>query len=248
MSNHGFTPSIVTYGGHRSQYFEVWSSPSSGASDVAVLIHGGYWRERYSCDLMHPMASHLASVGWDVINLEYRRVGEVRDPWRAMAEDIETALISSLRDCDGQSVILVGHSAGGQLALWAASLRSLPVITGVVALAPVSDLRAADRLGLSNHAVRELLGDNEEQLGGRTREASPIELLPLGVAQLVVHGDADTDVPQELALAYVDAATSAGDSVDMFTPTGVDHFDIIDPTTDVWATTEAWMDDAVAAP
>ena len=103
----------------------------------------------------------------------------------------------------------------------------------MVALAPVADLVAADRLGLSNHATAALLGADvsPEQI----RAASPQHLLPIGVSQLVVHGTGDTNVPIEISDAYVAAAVAAGDPVDYHRyGDDVDHFTIIDPTSSVW--------------
>ncbi len=207
---------------------------------MAVLIHGGYWRNPYGCDLMHPMAARLVSLGWTVLNVEYRRIGEVEDPWPAMAAD----LVSAGR-LTAPGSVLIGHSAGGHLALWLSgqsSGRNHQPYQGVVALAPLADLDTADRLELSNHATSELFGLDAEQRSKRILAASPHRLVPLGVHQLVVHGDADENVPQSISDAYVRAAREAGDDVVYFDPAGVDHFQIIDPTTTIWSEIEAVLE------
>jgi len=232
---------LVSYGDHPSQYIERWRRTGSHRSGVAVLLHGGYWRNQFGCDLMHPMARRLANIGWNVVNVEYRRVGESDDPWPAMADDVESALAEGPADSTGEPIVIIGHSAGGQLALWVASLAGCPELAGIVALAPVADLEQADRLGLSDNAVRELLGDDPTVLARRIRHASPMNLVPLGVRQFVVHGDADVNVPQAISADYVAAAERAGDDVVLHDPAGVDHFDIIDPTTEVWRAVEAQL-------
>lgn len=235
---------IVPYGTQTSQFVEWWDpvgaagaagAAGRNASATMVLLHGGYWRHRYGLDLMHAMATHLCRQGHRVINVEYRRVGEADDPWPAMAADVTSALGLVPDDAP---VVLIGHSAGGHLALWAAATAPPRALTGVVALAPLADLDRADRLELSNHATRELFGSAVVQRAERIAAASPLNLLPLGCRQVLVHGGSDDSVPQDMAFAYTAAARRAGDEVELITPDEVDHFDIIDPDSAVWALIE----------
>lgn len=222
---------VEPYGDHESQFIERW--PNHQATQTAVLLHGGYWREAYGCDLMHPMASRLHETGWQVLNVEYRRVGQGEDPWTAMQADMRTVLTL----IPSQAVI-VGHSAGGHLALWAATQPETPDLAGIVALAPVADLHEADRLKLSNHATSELFGSDEDKRSHRLSKASPSLLLPLGQRQLVVHGEADINVPKAISDAYVAKATELGDDLTYLEGPDVDHFQIIDPTTRIWSRIE----------
>jgi acetyl esterase/lipase len=256
----------VRYGDHRDQLMHRWD-PVGDPVGSAVLLHGGYWRHRYGLDLMDPLAGHLADRGWLAWNVEYRRVeesaleadggvadggvadggvadggvvdggagGRADGVWDRMSADVLVAL--SL--VDAAPVVVIGHSAGGHLALWAAAESSVPA--AVVALAPVTDLEEADRLGLSEGAVRELLGGGRAAIPNRYAAASPIRRLPLGVPQLVVHGPSDQHVPFELAASYAEAARSAGDSVELHDPVGIDHFDVIDPSHPVWRTIDSWL-------
>jgi acetyl esterase/lipase len=242
---------MVRYGEHPDQWMQRWVPAAAPAGSV-VLLHGGYWRHRYGLDLMEPLAGHLVGQGWQVWNVEYRRIeesdaGSDGDPWRRMSADILAALVvigASLVVEDGPAVedgpvVVVGHSAGGHLALWAAAASSVP--TAVVALAPVTDLDEADRRDLSDGAVRELLASDRITAPDRYAEASPIRRVPLGVPQLIVHGPDDEHVPFALASSYAEAARLAGDVVELHDPPGVDHFDVIDPTHAVWATIDAWL-------
>lgn len=230
-----------SYGDHPSQFVERWQPEGQtniGAPN-AVLLHGGYWRDPYGCDLMHPMAADLVARGWTVDNVEYRRVGQTDDPWLTMASDLTQVIAASAANS-----VVIGHSAGGHLALWAAAQPSCPTLRGVVALAPLANLETADRLELSSHATRDLFGSDPTQRKARIIPASPHRLVPLGCRQLIVHGDADVNVPQEISADYVAKARNAGDPVTYHDPVGVDHFDIIDPTTPVWSRTmdtiETW--------
>jgi acetyl esterase/lipase len=249
----------VRYGPHPSQFFEQYVPAGSGPHPVVVLIHGGFWRLPWGLELMRPLALDLVSRGYAAVNLEYRRLGEPGAGWPGTCEDVADA-VRALADPDRglgldldpvHGIGLVGHSAGGHLALWAASriggaTRSpagsagLPIRV-VVSQAGVVDLRAAwrDRLDEENGrppAALEFVGAPPEAAEDAYALASPIELLPLGprVRQIVLHGDADNRVPQQQSLDYAAAARRAGDDV-LFVPfTGMGHFELIDPEHESW--------------
>lgn len=241
---------IIRYGPSAEQYGEYWPG---GQGAAVVLIHGGYWRARVRLDLMHLLAADLNARGYAVWNIEYRRMDMPGGGWPGTFEDVATALnaVADLGDgaVDLARVGVIGHSAGGHLALWASGrpdgspsaaresppaavlpARVTPAL--VVSLAGVCDLTMAARLGLSNGAVSELLGGGPDERPEVYRQADPVSLAPLGVPQLVVHGTADTDVPRELSERY---AAAAGPEATLLDLPGVDHFQIIDPDTAAWA-------------
>jgi dipeptidyl aminopeptidase/acylaminoacyl peptidase len=135
-------------------------------------------------------------------------------------------------------VVAVGHSAGGQLALW---LGARPGVTAVVALAAVSDLAAAARLGLGGGAAVELLGGSPEEVPDRYRLASPRERLPLGVPQLLVHGELDDRVPVSMSRDHAAAASAAGDRADLAVIPGAGHPETIDPESRAWRAAAEWL-------
>ena len=131
---------------------------------------------------------------------------------------------------DGR-VILSGHSAGGQLALWAfASART----AGVVALAPVADLRAAYALDLDDGAVAALLGGAPDEVPDRYETTDPLVRVPAAGRVVVVHGLRDAVVPPDFSARYADAARAAGVEVVLYQP-DADHFEVIDPECPVWS-------------
>jgi len=216
---------ILRYGSHASQLAELFE-PAGEPRGSVVLVHGGFWRAAYDRHLMDELCRDLAGRGWSTWNLEYRRLGD-GGGWPATFEDVETAIAA----IDAPAVA-IGHSAGGHLALWAAA-RGL--VTHAVSQAGVTDLAEAARLGLSRGIVDELLAPEAYAL------ASPIELLPLGVPQLLVHGDDDDTVPVALSRAYHAAAVAAGDRVDLVTLPGVGHYEHLDPSSAAWRAVIDWL-------
>jgi acetyl esterase/lipase len=216
---------------------------------VVVLIHGGFWWARFDRTLMTPLALDLVSQGWAAWNIEYRRVGEPGGGWPGTLADAAAAVdhlaaIASERPLDLDRVATVGHSAGGHLALWLAARGTLPVgapgaspavrIRTAVAQAGVTDLRAGWALDLGPGACAGLLGGSPAEVPDRYAVASPIERLPLGVPQVLVHGDTDRLVPIDLARNYASAATAAGDTVELVELAGVGHFEHLDPGHPAW--------------
>jgi len=239
---------VVRYGREPDQFGELWRAPGPSPQAVVVLIHGGYWRARYRLDLMHALAGDLRSRGYTVWNLEYRRIGVSGGGWPGTFDDIAAGIdmlwsLAGYYRLDPSRVTVVGHSAGGHLALWASARQQLAASWGrprvvpvhAVALAGVCDLVAAARQRLSNDAAAELLGGGPDDIPGIYRQACPRQLLPLGVPQTLVHGTADTDVPLALSGEYAEAAELAGDQAAFWELPGADHFDLIDPASPAWA-------------
>ncbi|HEV7629120.1 MAG TPA: alpha/beta hydrolase, partial [Streptomyces sp.] len=145
----------VAYGEHPSQVVDFYGARAGAGVDSTAprvtLLHGGFWREAYDRTHLSPFAAALAELGIAVELVEYRRAGG-GGGWPETAVDIDAAL-----ELLGPPRVLLGHSAGGQLALWAASARDAAA-DRVVAVSPVADLAGAHRLRLSGGAVSEFLG------------------------------------------------------------------------------------------
>jgi pimeloyl-ACP methyl ester carboxylesterase len=158
-------------------------------------------------------------------------------------------------DLDLSRVIVAGHSAGGQLALWASArytghrnpegpTRVRPI--GVAGLAAALDLTALFAIGVGNHAVGELLGGSPAEQPARYAAASPTTLLPLGVPQLILHGAADDTLPVEVTREYVRAAARAGDSIQFRELPRTGHMDYLDPSSEAHDTLCRWLEIAAS--
>lgn len=204
-----------------------------GSHPVVILIHGGYWRARYDLEHLGHLADALRRDGFATWSLEYRRIGNDGGAWPGTFDDIRLGAahleqLARTHSLDRKRVIVMGHSAGGHLALWLAAQKAIP-LRGVVSLAGVADLRRAWELKLSRSVVGELLGGPPEQFPDRYAQASPIELLPLRVPQVILHGERDDIVPLEISRRYAEAAAKKGDRAKLVTLPDTGHFEVIDP-------------------
>lgn len=208
--------------------------PGPGPHPVAILLHGGYWRARYDLAYLGHLADSLRRDGIATWNIEYRRVGN-GGGYPSTLDDVRVAARALPDDgtLDLGAVAVLGHSAGGQLALWLAG-EDLPYrLRGVVALAPVADLHLAATWHLSHDAAADFLGGSPDEVPERYAAISPAARLPLGVPHILIHGVDDTAVPPALSAGYAAAARSAGDDVALHTLPG-GHFEPVDPTSAAW--------------
>jgi acetyl esterase/lipase len=207
---------------------------ADGPHRVAVLLHGGFWRAPFKRSIMDALAIDLAQRGWASWNVEYRRGGSGGGASET-TDDVRAAIGALERiggPLDTSRLLLIGHSAGGQLALCAASI---PAVASVVALAGVCDLVSAFNEGIGNNAVVEFIGASPAERPGLYAIADPMQRLPTGAEVMLAHGDADDRVPVRLSRDYAVAARAVGDSCELVELPGVDHFAVIDPRSDAWS-------------
>jgi acetyl esterase/lipase len=232
----------IAYGQSTGQVGDLYL-PDAPTPPVICLVHGGYWRVLYDRTYMAPLALDLVTRGFAVWSLEYRRMGGGGGGWPGTFDDVGRGIdyLATLAeegvDIDLKRVATLGHSAGGHLALWCAQ-RDAPGagyapkrvnVAAAIGLAPVADLVRAYELGCSNGAVAEFLGGSPSEHPERYHASSPMELLPLGVRQLVIHGTPDEDVPVDISRRYAAAAKAAGDDIRFVELATASHMDLVDP-------------------
>ena len=240
----GPRPVRYRYGTVPQQFGDLYLPRSGPPRGTVVVIHGGFWQSSYALDLGAALSADLAERGWAAWNVEYRRLGD-GGGWPHTFGDVAAAVDHVARlDVPTDQVVTLGHSAGGQLAAWAASRRGddLPggsprvKVTATVPQAGVLDLRTAATRSLGGTAVPDLVGGMPTGRAGRYRLTDPVERLPLGVPIRCVHGVDDTTVPLSQSRTYVDRARAAGDDAELVQVPG-DHFALIDPSTPAWRRT-----------
>jgi acetyl esterase/lipase len=243
------TPAAHRYGPDPSQSGELWL-PAGPSPGTVVIIHGGFWRARYDLSLGRPLAADLASRGYAVWNLEYRR-SFAGGGWPATFLDVASGIdfLASLPDPIAVSrVVAVGHSAGGHLAVWAAGREKLPAgalpgspgsaprvaLRGVVSQAGVLALADCAREGVGQTAALDLMGGGPDELQEEYRLADPLTVVPIDVPVLCLHSRADDEVPFSFSERYV-AATAAAGGRAVLCETHGDHYTLINPASPDWA-------------
>jgi acetyl esterase/lipase len=242
----------LSYGAEPNQFGELRLPKSKGPFPVVMNIHGGFWRAKY--DLAHTgqLCAALTAKGIATWNVEYRRVGNPGGGWPGTFEDIRNAYrylpqIAKRYDLDSANILVMGHSAGAQLALCLAAHESS--VKRAVSLAGVVDLQQAWQQHLSDNAVVEFLGGKPNEVPEHYREADPMQLvIDHTTTQWVIHGAGDDVVPPYFSRQYTEQKRTRGEDVHYTEISTAGHFDLIDPRSNAWPTVENTVRHLLAAP
>lgn len=242
-------PAAHRFGSDPAQVADLHLPGGAGPHPVVVLLHGGHWKTGLGKITCRPLARDIARRGFVAWNLEYRRLGSGKGGgggWPATFADVAAgidALASVDAPLDLSRVVFVGHSAGGQLALWAAARSGLPVgavgaaprviPVGVVGLAPVTDLRR------SGSIADQLVGATADEEPGRWRQVDPVQAGAPGIPVLVVHPTGDTTIPVERSRTYAQVTGAR------LVETEGGHRDPIDPSSQAWSAAVRWLEEGV---
>ena len=234
----------VTYGTDRNQFVEIRLPAAKGPHPGLINIHGGYWRAQY--DLTHAghLCQALRAAGVATFNIEYRRAHSEGGGWPGTFEDIRAAYRFIRQEhgrfnLDLDRLAIMGHSAGGQLALCLAGHEVS--VRRVISLAGVVDLKKGFALHLGSGAVADFLGGTPQAVPEHYREADPMELSIPQARQWLLHGKDDDVVPVELSHDYVRAKTDAksapagkAESAELVEIPKAGHFELIDPASEAF--------------
>ncbi|MEM7250243.1 MAG: alpha/beta hydrolase [Pseudomonadota bacterium] len=247
----------VAYGPERRHFGDVYlpsqGDAPAGGWPIALLVHGGCWRDQFGLEPLGQLAAALAEQGVVVWNIEFRRLGG-GGGWPTTFLDVARAAdhIPSLRErfpIDPTRAIAVGHSAGGHLVLWLASRFSIPVESelassapfqfhAAVALAGIPDLSRASDQAICRGAPAELVGGAPSEFPARYHAASPYERLPLRRRQVHVIGGEDALVPASYVRECVGRANAVDDDVSLVVVPEAGHFEIVTAGSVAWPAVE----------
>jgi acetyl esterase/lipase len=251
----------IPYGADPLEYGDLYLPKGAGQHAIVVLIHGGCWLGALpGPELMAPMVEPLRARGFAVWNIEYRRLGQAGGGYPGTFEDIAKAVdalrgIAPARHLDLGRVVLVGHSAGGHLAAWAAarpgiaktsvlSAKDPLAVRGVVSLSGILDLATYRAKGPAAcggpSTIDGLVGKHADPYA----DTSPAAMLPTGVPEAILSGGSDTIVPPAFGHDYARKARAAGVAVEDIEIPGAGHFDMIDPEAPAWPAVESAIEKA----
>jgi acetyl esterase/lipase len=204
-------------------------------------LHGGFWRAKYGLGHAGHLCAALTKTGIATWNLEYRRVGNAGGGWPGSFEDVASGFrflpqIAKQYKLDVARVLVMGHSAGGQLALCLAAHE--PALTRAVSLAGVVDLKRAFDLHLSNDAVVEFLGGKPVEVAEHYQEADPMQVSIGNARQILICGTKDDVVPPDFTRQYAEVKRAKGENVKVVEIANADHYDVIDPRSQAWKQVE----------
>ena len=238
----------VAYGGDSNQFLDLRLPSGKAPHGLGISIHGGYWRAKYDLGYMGHLCAALTARGIATANLEYRRVGDLGGGWPGTFADVRAACRFLLQNAgkyefDLRRVVVIGHSAGGQLGLCLGAHET--GVRAVISLAGVVDLQRAYSMHLSNDAVVEFLGGTPAEVADHYREADPMKLA-ISARQWLVHGAADDVVPVAFSRDYVGAKQKVKEDARLVEIAGAGHFEVVDPRSGAWKDIERVVAQAVA--
>ena len=250
-----YTPERFAYGKAADQFAELWLPEGEGPFPTVIMIHGGCWQASLpGVELMAGIADDLRQQGIAVWNIEYRRLGTLGAGYPGTFLDIGNAVdylgqIAPVHKLSLEHLTVLGHSAGGQLALWAVARGHIPSssklyqekplpIEHAFSLAGINDLKAYRDKGPSAcggpSTIDMLVGADRRSNEDYYADTSPLNLLPLHIDQVIVSGSLDTIVPETFGSAYGEAAQKSGDKVVTMTIASAGHFELIDAKSEAW--------------
>lgn len=244
----------IAYGADPLQFAELWLPAGPGPHPLVVMAHGGCWESRVAkTSIMNYLAEDLRRRGVAVWNLEYRGVDRPGGGYPGTFLDVADGAdagrrVARARHLDLTRVVVVGHSAGGHLALWLAARGGLKpesplyrrhplAIATAISLGGLPDLAAAmtpptDTCG--DEAPARLVGEAKPGRPSVYADTSPPEMAPPKARVVLVNADQDPIAPPGFAAAYVARVSARGPAPETHVITGEGHVELIAPGSHAW--------------
>lgn len=246
----------IQYGKDPMQFGDLRLPKGKGRHPVAIVIHGGCWLSAFAdLQLTAPLSDALTRAGIATWNIEFRPVDKPGGGWTGTLIDVANAVdyvreLAKKYPLDLERVVVIGNSAGGHLALWSAGRHRLPKesplfiknplpVRGAINLGGISDLKSyLKESAVCGKPILKLVGGSPDEVPERYKETSPIEMLPLGVKQVLITGAEDKIVLPKNSQDYVAAAQKSGDDARLIVLEKAAHFEVIAPGSSAWTTVE----------
>lgn len=191
---------VITYSPEHNLTLDYYHAQATGARPCVVVIHGGSWRNGDSRQLPE-LNTVLAEAGYNVASINYRKVPQCLSP--GPVEDLATAL-QYLRsnaaglNIDPQQFVLLGRSAGGQIALMGGYTMQNLGVKAVISYYGPADMiwgyqnPANLRIYNSCQVLEDYMGGSYAQVPAQYAAGSPIEFVDSNsVPTLMIYGQND---------------------------------------------------------
>lgn len=247
-----FTPAKYrfNYGEDSRQFGDLRIPESNGPYPVLVVIHGGCWTSKMAnIDFMSSFAQAFTEAGIATWNIEYNCIDNKSGGWPGTFLDVGKAVdylkvLSPQYKLDLTKVVVIGHSAGGHLALWTGARHKItensdlyqhdPLkLKAVVNIAGPGDLNLFQNLeekACMSKVINLLIGNMQEHF----LQCSPYELLPINTKQILITGEYDLAAPVESMHHYMNKAKDLGDYIEVVVIKNAAHFEVVDHRTEAW--------------
>ena len=221
----------IEYGhaGGQSLLLDVMSPAGPGPFRAAIVVHGGAWVAGDRKWNVEPLFRPLVEAGFVCFSISYRLAKQIF-LLGAAVEDVEQAIRyvgahSPEYKVDSGKIVLVGESAGGQLAAMAALGKNGSAIKAAVGLYAPTDLEGlAHSSPILPEMFRQAGTPWEGHILARLRELSPVRHVHSGIPPfLLIHGTADALVPFEQSQTMCKAIRKIGGECDLLAVKGGAH-------------------------
>lgn len=244
---------VYRYGDHYRQVSDLWLPTGERRDAFVVVVHGGGWEPGFDRRDINDVVGDLVTRGYPVLNVDYRGYGD-GGGWPTTFTDTATAVdlatvAATQFSLPLDRVCLVGHSAGGHLAMWAAARPGLP--SGAPGADPkVRPALAASLSGVLHPSVAYgedanvagLFGGAPADVDDRFALGDPSRRAPYGIPLWAGAGTADEVVPYSQTQFFVDAVTAAGDTVEEQLVPGANHVAGKDPGGPIVPLFRTWLE------
>jgi len=199
-------PEILTYDTQHDLKLDYYHTKAPGKQPCVVVVHGGSWSSGNSMELPE-LNTHLYKVGYNVASINYRLAPKFQNP--APVQDVHNAIVylkahAEELEIDTANFILLGRSAGGQIALLAAYTLNEPGVKGVISYYAPADMVWGYSIP-SNPLIMDSRKVMSDYLGGpyasvpKNYEASSpiLAVNKNSIPTLLIHGQNDVLVAYE---------------------------------------------------
>ena len=207
----------IAYGPHPRQIMDLFRTPGERRATVAYF-HAGYWQSRDKSGFRY-LAPSLTADGFDVAIVNYPLSPDMGVSDIVAASSASIPALAALTE--NAPLILIGHSAGAQIAIELGMLANTVdwIVKGIVAISGVFDL-----VPLIGTSVNEKLGLDPAS----ARAASPLHrVFPGAPPAIFAVGALETRAFREQTARMSEAWARAGNSAALVTVPDVDHFSIL---------------------